>query len=145
MKRFTMARRSTPTVNRSDFANRAVLNRFHTSAIVSVGMNLVAQASDHIGLLRLQRHLTSFPDVMSQRLLTINVFALPHDIQSDEGVHVVRSRHSNGIDRVAEFRHHLTEILKHRGVWIQLPDLGRPSQVDIAKPDKLCLVVAGHF
>ena len=80
-------------------ADGAVPNDFAGLADEIAGMTLVAHLSGDTGLLGDPGHLTRFPDVMSQWLLTIDMLFQPHCADAHVRVQMIRSCAENRIDR----------------------------------------------
>ena len=90
--------------------------------------------------------LTGFGELVSERLLKVNMFAPLHRIHGSGVVSMIRSGDGNRIDLVVEFGQHFSVVLKGGGTF----KLFRPvinftvGVIDITKSDHFDIVMLGE-
>ncbi len=107
-------------------------------------MDLVAHPGNYFRFCRLEAHLTRFPYVVGERLLTEEVFSFSHAIQTHAGVHVVGCADGHGIHLVAHLGKHFTVVLKDGRIRVFLSGACGANKVHVAQGDVLRLGVTGH-
>src|ERR1051325_7739883 len=131
-------------VHRSD---GAALDEFNYLAIIVGGMDLDAHLRCHLGLRRRLADAPRFPDVVRERLLTINVLAVPECEHCGKSVGVLARAHHHGV-KVPGAVEELAEVgvfpglRMLRGGRVQIPrvyvterdDVFRSNLVQIARP-----------
>ena len=122
-----------PRVDGFDFADGSVLNEFDAGAVVFVRVNLVAHPCDDFGLGGQEFHLAGFPYVVSERFLTVYVYASAHGVHGDNGVHVVWCGDGNGINFAFHFAEHVPVILKDGGFGLEVFGFVRAGEVNVAE------------
>ena len=144
MAGFPMSRGSDPRVNSLYLSNGSGLYQLHRRTIKTMGMDLIAHASDDFGLGCLQPHLSCLPNRMREGLLAEYVFAPSHGVQAHPGVHVVGDAHGDGVHLVTNLGKHLAVVLENRRVWVKLTRFGGAGEVHVAECNVLGFGMAGH-
>jgi hypothetical protein len=78
-------------------------------------------------------HLSNLAQVMSQRLLAVNMFAKLDRRQNHSGVGVIRCGDNDAIDRVLNGIEHLPEVLEGLCLRILLTSLGPARNIHVAE------------
>ena len=98
MAGFAVTCRIDPGMDSFDFSDGSFLDELHTSAIVFVGVDLVAHPGDDFGLCCQEFHLPGFPNIVSKGFLTMYVYTSSHGVHGNDGMHVVWSGDGYGIN-----------------------------------------------
>ena len=121
-------------LNRTDHPLTEV---FHTEAVAETGGILDAQLRDDPGLLRRLPDQAAFVHLMAERLLAVDVLALPHRRDRRDRVVVVRNRDVDGVDPVALLFQHGPPVGVEPGGGDQLVRPLQKGGVHIAQRDDL--------
>ena len=136
--------RSRPAVDPFHFANPARLNQLHGSPVKLVGMDLIAHPGNDSNIFSNLRDLSRLPDIVSERLLAIDMLAHLHRHDGAVGMHVVRSGNRHRVNLVALLGEHLPKILIDGCVRTYLFNSQRTFEVHIAEGDVLLVIVRRH-